>query len=93
MEAATRAEIVSFIKRSTFRLVVLLDEHGENVVPSRFIFAVKRSTTRETNYKARLVIGGHRDREMNRMVHTASTLSHTSVHPLLVIASFFGVDI
>lgn len=51
MEAAIRAEIVSLIKCVTFRLVVISDEHGGNVVPSPFFFAVKHWTKGETKYK------------------------------------------
>lgn len=93
MEAEIRAETARLIQRGTFRLVILPEQHRENVVPSRFVLACKHATTGEAKYKARFVVGGHRDIEKHCMVHTANTLSHTSVRLLVAVASIFGLDI
>lgn len=94
MLEAKRTEFVSLLKRGTFKLVVLPDNgKGENVVPSRFVLALKHATTGETKAKARFVIGGHRDKEKGFQVHVGRTLSQTSVRLLLALAAILGLDV
>jgi hypothetical protein len=52
------------------------------------VFAIKHEDGRE-GYKARLCLGGHRDFLKHHMVHTASTLTMTSVRLILAIAAIF----
>lgn len=93
MLEATRAEMVNLIKRGTFSLVVLPDDHRENVIPTKFVLALKHTTTGEITHKARFVLGGHRDRMKSSMVHTASTMTQTSVRLLLALAAAFNLDV
>jgi hypothetical protein len=93
MNAAKREEILNHIRRGTFKLVTLPEKHTENVVPSRFVLAIKHSATGETKCKARLTVGGHKDKLKHSIAHTASTLSQTSNRMLLAVASILGMDI
>jgi hypothetical protein len=70
-------------------LVLLEDTRGKTIVPSKFVFAIKHKDSREV-YKARLYWGDHRDFLEHQMVHTASTLTMTSVRLILAIAAIFG---
>lgn len=93
MQEVMVAEVVGLIKHGTFALVLLPDEHGENVIPSRLVLAIKHATIGDARCKARFVIGGHRGRENNRMVHTPSTLSHSSVLLVLSLAAVLRFDV
>jgi hypothetical protein len=73
----------------TFKNVVLLGSSGVNILPIEFVYSIKHGDGREI-YKAGFVNGGHRDQRKNHFVHTAPSLSHTSVRLLLAIASTFG---
>lgn len=82
------------IKRGNFRLAILPDQSGENIVLSRFVLVLKYSTTGEVRERARFVIGGHRDKVKHRMIRTASTLSHTFfLRLVLALVSIFGFDV
>ena len=94
MLEAKRSEFVNLLKRGTFKLVMLPDGgRGENVVPGRFVLALKHATTGETKAKARFVIGGHRDKEKGYQVHVGRTLSQSSVRMLLALAAILGFDV
>jgi Reverse transcriptase (RNA-dependent DNA polymerase) len=93
MNAAKREEILNLIRRGTFSLVTLPENHNENIVPSRFVLAIKYSATGEKKCKARFTVGGHKDRLKHSMVHTESNLSPTSIRMLLAVASILGMDI
>jgi hypothetical protein len=88
MSDAVKAELDGLFKRGTFKNVVLPDPSSENVLPTKFFYSIKHEDSREI-YKARFVIGGHRDKRKNHVIHTASSLSHTSFRLLLAIASIF----
>jgi hypothetical protein len=90
---AIRKEMMNLIDRGTFRIVMRperTDENNPNVLPSRFVLAIKRRDSGEEIMKARLVIGGHRDKEKQFRVHTASTMRSTSLRMIMAIASIFG---
>jgi hypothetical protein len=74
MNAAKREEILNLIRRGTFKIATLPENHNENSVPSRFVLAIKHSDTGETKCKARFAVGGHKDKLKHSMVYTASTL-------------------
>ena len=92
MDEAKRNELVSLLKKGTFRLVVLPDDHRENVVPSKFVLAVK-NTNGEERYKARFVLRGFLDSEKHLQVHYGRTLDKTNVRILLAIAAVLGLDL
>ena len=44
------------------------------VLPGRFVLAIKSAEDGQMRFKARYVIGVHRDRMKDLMMHTAATL-------------------
>jgi hypothetical protein len=56
MLAAVQNEISGLIDRGTFKLAVLPDTDGKNIVPSRFVLAIKHEDGHDV-YKARLCLG------------------------------------
>jgi Reverse transcriptase (RNA-dependent DNA polymerase) len=92
MSDSVKAELDGLFKRRTFKIVVLPDPSSANVLPTKFVYSINHEDGREI-YKARFVIGGHRDKRKNHVIHTSPSLSHTSVRLLLVIAFLFGWDV
>eukprot|EP00171_Calliarthron_tuberculosum_P023641 IDg23641t1 len=94
MTAAKKSEIAGLLSRGTFK-VILREEvpPDANVLPGRFVLAIKSTEDGNIKFKARYVIGGHRDRFKHMMVHTASTLQPQSIRLLLALASMHGFDI
>ena len=94
MTAAKKAEIKSLLDRGTFK-VILQEElpPDGNILPGRFVVAIKSTDDDKINYKARYVIGGHRDKYKDLMVHSTSTLQPQSVRLLLALAAIFEFDI
>jgi hypothetical protein len=73
VNAAKREEILNLVRRGTFKLVTLPENHNKNNVPSRFVLPINHSATGKTKCKARFT-GGHKGKLKYSMVHTASTL-------------------
>ena len=94
MTKAKRQEIMSLLERGTFK-VILREEipKDANVLPGRFVLALKSTEDNNVKYKARYVIGGHRDRLKHMMVHSTSTLQPASIRLLLALATVHGFDI
>jgi hypothetical protein len=89
---AKRAELLSLIDRGTFRLVVTDDPVDKpNVVPSRFVLAIKTKDEKDV-LKARVVLGGHRDRDKNKLVRSNASLIQSFVRLLLATAATMGFD-
>lgn len=86
-------ELLSLIKCSTFR-VVLRSEAGlkPNIIPTRFVLALKHKNGGSVVYKARFFVAGHRDRHSGKVVHNATTLKQSSLRLLIVLASILGFD-
>ena len=94
MTAAKKKEIRNLLKRKTFKIILKEDilPYG-NVLPGRFVLAIKSSITGEVVFKARYVIGGHRDKLKHMMVHSSTTMQPSSVRLLLALARIFGFDV
>ena len=94
MTAAKKAEIKSLLDRGTFK-VILQEElpPDGHILPGRFVLAIKSTDDGKIKYKARYVIGGHRDKYKDLMVHSTSTLQPQSVRLLLALAAIFEFDI
>lgn len=90
---ASREEIVNLIKRGLSKWSYYLMDTQKMSSQHAFVFALKHAETGDVKYKARFVLGGHRDKEKSRMVHTASTLSHSSVRLILALAAIFGFSV
>jgi hypothetical protein len=94
-DAAKRAEIDGLFKKGTFRIVERADvfaehRHGRpNILPCRFVLAVKHEEDGTQRLKARLVVGGHRDFEKGNMLHDASTVRHGYIRLLVSLATIF----
>lgn len=61
-------------------------------MPSRFVLTIKHKNTGEEIWKARFVLGGHKDKGKDRVVHSATTLKQASIRLLIALATIFGFD-
>lgn len=87
-------EIRNILSRCTFKVIFKGDiPPVGNALPGRFVLALKSSVDGKIMYKARYVIGGHRDKFRDWMVHSTSTLQQESVRILLALAGIFCFDI
>jgi hypothetical protein len=93
MKAAIGKEVRGLIARGTFRLKIVEDRSGKNIVPSKFVLAIKHEDDGQEIYKARLCLGGHRDFLKNHMVHTATTLTQTLKRLILAFAAIFSWNV
>ena len=94
MPAAKKADIKNLLERGTFK-VILKEElpPDGNIFPGRFVLAIKSTDDGKVKYKATYVIGGHRDKYKDFMVHSTSTLQPQSIRLLLALAAVFDFDI
>ena len=91
---AMRQEIVGLIEKGTFRLVMQEEmDPNSNIVPSRFVLALKHSETGEVKFKARFVLGGHRDKAKSSIVHNTVNLKQSSIRLLMAMATILGFDV
>ena len=88
MTEAKRQEIRGLLERGAFK-VILREEipPDANVLPGRFVLAIKSADNGQAKWKARYVIGGHRDKLKRLMVHSAKTLQPASIRLLLGLAA------
>ena len=91
---AKKQEILGLIEKGTFK-IVLKHEAGDdpNIIPCRFVLAIKNVGTNEEILKARFVLDGHKDKEKRSIVHNATTLKQSSIRILLALAAIFKFDI
>lgn len=89
-----RNEIMDLIDRGTFAIVLRPEtDENLNILPSRFVLAIKSKKDGNEVLKARFVIGGHRDRWRNSLVHVSNNVRQSSVRMLLALASILGFDV
>ena len=94
MMKARREEIANLIKRGTFKIILKEDvPTNANILPGRFVLSLKSTIDGTIKHKARFVIGGHRDKLKNLMVHSSQTLQPQSIRLLLALACIFGFPI
>lgn len=94
MVAAKKDEVRNLLKRGTFKGMLKEDIPPDgNVLPGRFVLSIKSTEDQEIKFKARYVIGDHRDKLKDLMVHTSTTLQTASVRLLLPLAAIFGLDV
>ena len=74
--------------------VILREEvpPGGNVIPDRFVLAIKSAEECQINFKAHYVIGGHHDRMEALIVHSVATLQPQSIRHLLALVAIHGFD-
>jgi hypothetical protein len=70
MTAAVKAKLDGMFRRGTFKIFVMPDTSDHNVLPTKFVYSIKHEDGREV-YKARFVLGGHRDKHKNHQIHNA----------------------
>jgi hypothetical protein len=88
MTEAKQKEIGGLIARNTFRAVLREDvPTGANKLKARYVLAIKDADTNKCIYKARYVLGGHRDRLKHLLVHTSSTLRPPSIRIILAVSA------
>lgn len=94
MTLAIRTEIANLLNRGTFK-VLLKDEvpNDANILPERFVLALKSTMDGKIKHNARFVIGGHHDKLKHLMVHSIHTLQPQSIRRILGLAVTFGFDI
>ena len=94
MTEAKKTELRNLLKRGAFKVIVKEDVPLDvNVLPGRFELALKSTEDGEIKHKARYVIGGHRDKHKDFMVHSTTILQPQSIRLLLALASMFGFDV
>lgn len=94
MKKAAEAELLGLIDKNTFQLAKLspLQQKHANIVPTKFVYSLKHEDGKVLA-KARFCVGGHRDAMKGLMVHTSSTVRHSSVRLLLSLAAIFKLGI
>lgn len=91
---AKKKEIKGLLERGTFKVILREDVNSDaNVLPGHFVLAIKSTKDGEVKFKARYVIGGHRDRFKQLMVHSATTLQPQSIRLLLALAAMRDFEI
>ena len=94
MTEAKKQEIKNLLQHGTFKVILQEDIPKDgNVLPGRFVLAIKSSVDGRIKYKARYVIGGHCYKLKDLTVHSSTTLQPQSVRLLLALAAIFGFDI
>ena len=94
MREAKMKEVKDLLQRGTFRVMLkeeLLD--GANPLTKRFVRAIKSNADGVIKYKARYVIGGHRDKLKHSMADGAQTLQASSSRLLFALASMHSFPV
>lgn len=94
MQETEQDEIINLIKRGTFKVILKKEVPPDaNILPGRFVLALKSTVVGTVKHKARFLIGGHRDKLKFYMVHSSQTLQPASIRLLLALETFFGFEI
>ena len=89
-----KQELLGLIEKGTFR-IVLKENAGPNpnILPSRYVLAIKHAEDGSTKLKARFVVGGHKDTMKNSLPHNSPTIRPESLRILLALATILGMDL
>ena len=89
MQATKLQEVRDLLNRGTFKDILKekLPE-GANALTARFVLAIKSKIDGHIKFKARYVVGGHRDKLKQFMVHGAQTLQAPSARLIVALAVF-----
>ena len=91
---AKKKEMRNLLGSGTFKVIPKQDIPSDaNIIPGRFVLAIKSTEDGEVKFKARYVIGDHRDKDKNLTVHTATTLQPQSIRLLLALSNMHDFDI
>ena len=64
-----------------------------NILPRRFVLAIKSTEDGEVKFKARYIIGCHREKFKVYIVHSSQTLQPASVRLLLALAAIHSFEV
>ena len=94
MRRAVMNEVRDLLKQGTFK-VMLKEElpDGANALTARFVLAIKSNADSAIKFKARYVIGGHRDQLKHYMVNGAQTLQCSSARLNIALESMCEFDV
>lgn len=82
------------LDRGTFKIILREEVPADaNILPGRFVLTMKSTEKGEVKYKPRFVIGGHRDKLKQMMVHHTATLQPCSIRLLLALTMAHRFDI
>jgi len=78
MSEAIKKDVRGLFKRNTFK-VVLREEvpTDSNVLSGRFVLPIESTKDGKIKYKARFVIGGHRDKHHSQSAYFSLSLTRT----------------
>jgi hypothetical protein len=66
---------------------------NRNILPSRFVLGIKKAEDGTEILKARLIIGGQRDKWKDSIVYITNTVKHRSVRIIMALAALFRFDV
>ena len=82
------------LERGAFKVVLQEDIPADaNCLPGRFVLALKSKEDGSVRFKARFVIGGHREKFKNFLVHHSITVQPPTILLLLTLAAAFDFDV
>lgn len=94
MKNAIESEIKGLPERETFKVVLREDVLPDgNILPGRFVLAIKSTGDDKKNCKARFVVDRHKDKLKCLMVHTSRTIQPSSIRLLIAVAAMKGFDV
>lgn len=94
MNEAKKAKIKGLLKRGTFKIILKRDvPKNGNILPGRFVLAIKSLVDRKIKFKARYVIGGHRDKLREYLIHSSNSTQPQSVRILLSLAALLDFEL
>ena len=91
MAAAIQEEVKDLLRRGTFK-IILREEipDGANVLIARYVLAMESKTDGSIKFKARYVVGGHKDVLKHYLIHGAHTLWTQSVRLMIELTAILG---
>ena len=93
MKAGIAKEEKLSMDAGTFKIILLEEIPPDaKILPGRFVLAIKSTKNNQIKYKARFVIGGHRDNLKQLMVHNTPILQPQFIRLLLALAVSHGFD-
>lgn len=94
MKKAICDEVEGLMSRGCFKVVKKRHvPRNANVLPCKYVLAIKYDETDAQRYKARFVLGGHRDRRKAFIVHTSQTVQPSSTRLLLANSEMNDFDL
>ena len=90
-----KKELLGLLERSAFK-ICLREKAGDrpNVVPTRYVLAIEHAQTNQpTRLKAHFVIGRHKDKDQNALLHDTRTVRAESVRLVVALAAIFGLKL